>query len=80
MGIRGKPNERRQAIIDKAFLKFDYNGSNLADVRDLKAVFNASKHPLVIAGEITEDMAFAQFLKNFNDSTGDGRVDRFVGF
>jgi Ca2+-binding EF-hand superfamily protein len=35
-GIRGKPNEIRQEIIDIAFKKFDTNGSGWIDVRDLR--------------------------------------------
>jgi Ca2+-binding EF-hand superfamily protein len=34
--IRGRPNEKRIALIDKAFDKFDLDNSNLVDVRDLK--------------------------------------------
>ncbi len=28
-GIRGKPNQRRQAFIDKAFFKFDKDGNGV---------------------------------------------------
>ncbi len=37
-------------------------------------MFNGSKHPQVISGEITLDQAFDQFLKNFNDRTGRGKI------
>ena len=40
-------------------------------------VFNCSKHPKVIAGEMSEEQVFAQFLKNFNDY-GEGKIDRKV--
>jgi Ca2+-binding EF-hand superfamily protein len=36
IGIRGQPNDKRQEIIDKAFAKFDKDGSGYIDVRDLK--------------------------------------------
>jgi Ca2+-binding EF-hand superfamily protein len=74
--IRGKPNQRRQAIIDKAFLKFDNEGNEYIDVLNLIKDFNASKHPKVISGEITKDQVFTLFLKNFNDMTGCGKIDR----
>jgi Ca2+-binding EF-hand superfamily protein len=38
IGIRGVPNNVRQEIIDFAFKKFDKDGTDLIDVRDLKYV------------------------------------------
>jgi hypothetical protein len=35
-GIRGRPNEKRQALIDEAFAKFDFANQGLINVRDLK--------------------------------------------
>ena len=75
-GLRGKPNSRRQAIIDKAFLKFDKEGNGLIDVTDLRTVFNCSKHPKIVNGEMSEDQVFGLFLKNFNDVNGDGKINR----
>lgn len=74
--IRGKPNPRRQAIIDKAFLKFDREGNGYIDVISLRTVFNAAKHPKVVSGEMSQDQVFTVFLKNFNDMTGLGKIDR----
>jgi hypothetical protein len=34
-------------MIDKAFLKFDKDGSGSIDALDLKGVFNCSAHPKV---------------------------------
>ena len=75
-GIRGKPNLRRQAIIDKSFLKFDKEGNGIVDVTEIRQVFNCAKHPKVVSGEMSEEQVFATFLKNFNDVTGDGKIDR----
>lgn len=75
LAIRGRPNQRRQAIIDKAFLKFDKDGTALIKVTDIREVFNCIKHPKVICGELNEDQVFAQFLKHFNDY-GDGTIER----
>lgn len=74
--IRGNPDQTRQDIIDKAFMKFEKDGSGLIDVRDLRGVFNASKHPKVISGEITQEQAFDEFLRNFNDHTGGGKIEK----
>lgn len=74
--IRGKPNVRRQSIIDKAFLKFDKEGNGYIDVISLRSVFNAAKHPKVVSGEMSQDQVFTVFLKNFNDMTGLGKIER----
>ena len=33
-----------------------------------------SKHPKVISGEITQEQAFDEFSRNFNDHTGAGKI------
>ena len=76
VGIRGKPNNRRQAMIDKAFLKFDNDGNGFIDANDLRGVYNAQMHPKVQRGEMTEEQVFIEFLGNFNDKNKDGKVDR----
>jgi len=76
VGMRGKLNAQRQAMVDKAFLKFDCNGSGCIEAADLKGVYNASFHPKVISGEMTEDEVFLEFLANFGDRNGDGRIER----
>lgn len=75
-GIRGKPNQKRQAFIDKAFLKFDKDGNGSITAADLRVVYNCSQHPKVISGEMTEDEVFAQFLENFGDKNKDGTISR----
>ena len=76
VGIRGTPNARRQAMIDKAFLKFDKDGNGYIDANDLRGVYNASYHPKVQKGEMTEDQVFQEFLSNFNDRNRDGKIQR----
>ena len=62
--LRGKPNHRRQSIVDKAFLKFDNEGNEYIDVANLIADFNATKHPKVVSGEMTKEQVFTVFLKD----------------
>jgi Ca2+-binding EF-hand superfamily protein len=76
IGVRGSLNEKRQAMVDKAFLKFDNDGSGCIEAGDLKGVYTANMHPKVISGEMTEDEVFLEFLANFGDKNGDGKVDR----
>lgn len=66
-GIRGKPNQKRQAFIDKAFLKFDKDGNGKITAADLRTVYNCQSHPKVQSGEMTEDEVFAKFLEHFGD-------------
>ena len=74
--LRGEPNQQRQEVIDKAFMKFEKDGSGMIDIRDLKGVFNASRHPKVVSGEITQEQAFDEFARNFNDRTGAGKIEK----
>ena len=64
--LRGKPNEERQNAIDYVFSIFD-NGSGVADVNQMKQVFNCQKHPKFTMGKLNEDQMFYLYLKNFNN-------------
>ena len=68
--LRGTPNPQRQEVIDAAFHKFEKDASGMIDIRDLKGVFNASKHPNVMCGEIVQEQAFYEFARNFNENAG----------
>ena len=74
--LRGEPSEERKKVIEEAFMKFEKDGSGMIDIRDLKGVFNASKHPKVVSGEITQEQAFDEFARNFNDHTGSGKIEK----
>ena len=76
IALRGKPNDRRQAIIDKALLKFDKEGTGIIDVTEIRQVYNCSKHPKVVSAEMSEEQVFSLFLKNFNDKNNLGKIDR----
>ena len=76
VGIRGKPNSRRQAMVDKAFLKFDRDGNGYIDACDLRGIYNCRFHPKVQSGQMTEAQAFAEFLASFNDRNRDGKITK----
>jgi calcyphosin len=63
-------------MIDKAFLKFDKDGSGSINSNDLKGVYNCSFHPGVKAGKTTQDAVYNEFLKSFGDKNGDGTIER----
>ena len=76
VGLRGGLNETRQAIVNKAFAKFDKDGSGEITAADMRGVYSAAKHPKVRSGEMTEDEVFATFLSRFGDKDGDGKITK----
>lgn len=76
VAMRGKPSDRRQAYIDKAFFKFDKDANGFITSEDLRGVYDCSMHPKVVNGEMTQDEVFVQFLKCFGDKNGDGKITR----
>ena len=76
VGIRGRLNAKRQALVDKAFLKFDKDGNGCIDACDLRGIYNTSFLPKVISCEMTEDEVFLEFLQNFGDRNKDGKISR----
>lgn len=63
-------------MIDKAFLKFDKDGSGFIEASDLKGIYSAQIHPKVISGQMTEDEVFLEFLAHFGDRNRDGKIQR----
>lgn len=76
VGVRGLPNAKRQALIDKAFLKFDRDGNGYIEAVELRSVYNCLLHPKVRSGVWTEEQAFTDLLSHFNDRNRDGRISR----
>jgi len=52
--IRGPMNPARKKIVLQAFAKMDKDGSGMLDMNDIRGVYNANKHPDVLAGKKTE--------------------------
>ena len=61
-GIRGRLNGPRHDITEKAFTKFDKDGSGFIEASDLKGIYNCSRHPKVMSGEMTEEQALTKFI------------------
>ena len=62
--------------MDKAFLTFDRDVKGAVDSGDLRSVFNTGIHPKVVKGVANNDQAFIEFLSNFSDARGDGKILR----
>jgi len=41
-------------------------------------VYNAKMHPKVLEGKMTEEEVFVEFMKNFGDVNGDGKITKKV--
>jgi Ca2+-binding EF-hand superfamily protein len=76
VGIRGRPNAFRQAVIDRAFVKFDVSCDGAITCHDLEPVFDCRFHPKVASGECTSQEVFTDFLASFGDKNGDGQITR----
>jgi len=77
-GITGKMSKRRIKFVKLAFGILS-NGKEVATIEDFKSAYDASQHPEVVAGRITEDEAVEEFMSVYeegNQST-DGRITYF---
>ena len=74
--LRGCPNAARSAVIDQVFSRFDSRGAGSLVASDLRVSYASNQHPRVIAGAITEDEAFLEFLANFGDKNNNGQITR----
>jgi len=63
--LRPPMSRCRIELIDQAFRILDKTCDGQITAEDLKGVFNCSKHPKYLNGEMTEEDVFKEFLKNF---------------
>ncbi len=67
---QGDLNARREAIVRKAFSIMDKDGSGELSLADLAGIYNAKKHPDVVAGKSTEAKVLSDFLQTFEGVAG----------
>jgi len=63
--LRGPMNNFRRKLVLQAFNKLDKDKSGVVDINDIKDVYNAKRHPDVIAGKKTEEDILLEFLETF---------------
>ena len=63
--VRGPMGPGRAALVKRAFQIVDKNGNGVIEVDDIKASYNAKKHPDVLQGKRTEDSVLIEFLETF---------------
>lgn len=59
----------------KAFKVMDKDNSNHIDMSDIKQMYNAKKHPDVMAGKKTEDEVLFEFLETFDTNHQNSKDD-----
>ena len=58
------------------FNMFDKDGNGTINSADLRVVYDCSKHPKVISGEMTAEEVLVEFLASFGDKNGDGIITK----
>ena len=77
VGIRGQLNDKRKAIVEKAFLKFNKDDSNdYIDGKDLEGVYDVRMHPKYESGQMTKEEIFDEFLVSMGDKDRDGKITK----
>jgi len=74
LAVRGELNERRTQLVLAAFKILDADGSGVVELNDIKAKYNATQHPDVLAGRKTADEVLREFLDTFDGGEKDGKV------
>lgn len=74
IGVRGELNERREQLVLMAFEILDSDKSGVIELNDIKAKYDPSKHPDVIAGKRSGDEILREFLDTFDGTEKDGKV------
>ena len=76
-GVRGQLNARRKDLVMQAFDVMDKDGSGEIEPNDVVGVFNADKHPDVLAGKKTAREVLEEFLETFDvGGEKDGKVTK----
>ncbi|KAJ9458563.1 Crustacean calcium-binding protein 23 [Diplonema papillatum] len=72
-GVRGQMNDRRLRLVRQAYKLLDRNLDGRVLMDDIRALYDASRHPQVLRGEATEDEVLQVFISSW-DSDGDSEI------
>ena len=75
LGIRGELNDRRRDMVMQAYQVLDKDKNGSVDLNDIMGVYDASKHPDVIAGKKKPGEILKEFLDTFDGGDKDGDDD-----
>eukprot|EP01031_Cornospumella_fuschlensis_P036535 gene36535-44323_t len=82
-GFRNPLSARRLDLVQLAFSVIDRDGSGIVDAAEVASMYDASKHPDVIAGRRTAQQVLSEFLETFDvGGVKDGMVtqDEFINY
>lgn len=65
--LRVELNEFRRDLLERVFIILDTNDDGLVDIKDLKASFNASRHPDVMQGKKSASTILSEFIESFEE-------------
>eukprot|EP00656_Telonema_subtile_P021131 TRINITY_DN22171_c0_g1_i1.p1 TRINITY_DN22171_c0_g1~~TRINITY_DN22171_c0_g1_i1.p1 ORF type:complete len:527 (+),score=94.12 TRINITY_DN22171_c0_g1_i1:108-1688(+) len=74
-GVRGPMSASRRAWIHAAFSKIDVDNDGVLTLTDLQQLYDASQHPSVLKGDMTQDQVLLEFIDTFGDSSIRGNRD-----
>ena len=66
--LRGEMNEFRQNLVQNVFDKLDIKKSGEISFKELNNKYNATNHPDVISGKISEEEALKEFIDTFQET------------
>mmetsp|Transcript_17840 Transcript_17840/g.12798 ORF Transcript_17840/g.12798 Transcript_17840/m.12798 type:complete len:119 (-) Transcript_17840:1154-1510(-) len=77
--LRGELNDFRRDLVERAFIVLDKNNNGVIEASDIKQVFNAKRHPDVLAGRKSEHTVLQEFIDTFEQHVHlncqrDGRI------
>eukprot|EP01062_Namystynia_karyoxenos_P083305 TRINITY_DN956_c0_g1_i1.p1 TRINITY_DN956_c0_g1~~TRINITY_DN956_c0_g1_i1.p1 ORF type:complete len:452 (+),score=176.10 TRINITY_DN956_c0_g1_i1:87-1358(+) len=80
-GIRGGMNDRRLKLVRMAYKCLDKNADGHVTFSDIQTAYDASQHPAVLSGEMTEEEVLKDFIADWDkDGDGDIALDEFVDY
>jgi Ca2+-binding EF-hand superfamily protein len=74
VGVRGNLNRRREQLVLLAFDVMDRDKNGFIELDDIMKIYDASKHPDVLAGKRTKAEVLREFLDTFDAGEKDGKV------
>lgn len=73
-GLRGNLTHRRREMIKQAFNKLDVDGSGVVTLENVANLYDASQHPGVMEGKLTEEEVLREFMSQWDTIDKDGVV------
>ena len=73
VALRGTLNARRKQLVELAFQQLDKDRTGVVEFSELCRIYDASRHPEVLSGAMTEAQVIKQFIASW-DRDGDGQI------